>query len=69
MIDEVKRIKLEELNNQKVQYEEKEKNIKQRLNTIRSELWELEWEKSNGITIRGKRSIKYSDSVSIFTLI
>ena len=28
MIDEVKKIKLEELNNQKVQYEEKENTIK-----------------------------------------
>ncbi len=52
MIDEVKKIKLEELNNQKVQYEEKENTIKQRLNTIRSKLWNLEWEQSNGITIR-----------------
>ena len=30
MIDEVKKIKLEELNNQKVQYEEKEKTIRQK---------------------------------------
>ena len=52
MIDEVKKIKLEELNNQKVQYEEKENTIKQRFYTIRSKLWELEWEQSNGITIR-----------------
>ena len=52
MVDEVKQIKLEELNNQKVQYEEKEENIKQKLRTIRSELWQLEYEKSRGITIR-----------------
>ena len=53
MIDEVKRIKLEELNNQRVQYEEKAKNIEQGLNTIRSKLLGLENEKSIGITIRG----------------
>ena len=52
MIDEVKKIKIEELNNQKVQYEEKENTIMQRLKTIRSELWKLEYEQSNGITIR-----------------
>ena len=57
MIDEVKKIKLEELNSQKVHYEEKEKNIKQRLITISSELFELELEKSNGITIRDNFSL------------
>ncbi|MBP3707870.1 MAG: hypothetical protein J6J36_04595 [Clostridia bacterium] len=51
MIDEVKKIKLEELNNQKVQYEGKENTIKQRLYTIGSKLCKLEWEQSNGITI------------------
>ena len=57
MIDEVKKIKLEEVNSQKVHYEEKEKNIKQRLITISSELFELELEKSNGITIRDNFSL------------
>ena len=52
MIDEIKKIKLEELNNQKAQYEEKINAIKQRLNLIHSKLFELEFEKSNGITIR-----------------
>ncbi len=52
MIDEVKKIKLEELNNQKLQYEEKENNIKNRLHTLRSKLFELEWEQSDGITVR-----------------
>lgn len=56
MIDEVKKIKLEELNNQKVQYEEKEKTIRQKLDAMRSELLELEWENSNGITIKSNFS-------------
>lgn len=56
MIDEVKKIKLEELNNQKVQYDENEKFVKQRLAALRSELFELEFEQSNGITIRGEFS-------------
>ncbi len=57
MIDEVKRIKLEELNNQKVQYEEKINNISQRLNEMRNELNNLELEKSQGITIRDDFSL------------
>lgn len=39
-----------------MQYEEKENTIKQRLNTIYSKLWNLEWEQSNGITIRNNFS-------------
>ena len=52
MIDEVKKIKLEELNNQKVQYEEKVNTIEQSLHTMSSKLDELEWEQRKGITIR-----------------
>jgi hypothetical protein len=52
MIDEIKKIKLEELNNQKLQYEEKETTIKQKLDTLQNKLWKLEFEQSNGITIR-----------------
>ena len=52
MIDEVKRIKLEELNNQKVQYEKKEITIKKKMIRLESKLNDLEIEKSRGITIR-----------------
>lgn len=53
MIEEVKKIKLEELNNQKVKYEEKERSITQGLDPIHNRLCDLEWEQSEGITIRG----------------
>ena len=56
MIDEVKRIKLEELKTQEMQYKEKERTIKQRLYTIRDELMKLEKEQVQGITIRNNFS-------------
>lgn len=56
MIDEIKKIKLEDLNKQKTQYEEKENDINQRLNSLYTKLYDLEWEQSNGITVRGNFS-------------
>lgn len=57
MIDEVKQIKLEELNNQKKQYEEKEKSITRSFYIMAAELSDLKWEQSNGITIRDNFSL------------
>lgn len=52
MIDEVKKLKLKDLENQKLQYEEKENAVKQRLHTLNVELNTLIVEQSHGITIR-----------------
>lgn len=56
MIDEVKKIKLEKLNNEQMQYEQTEENIKQKLNAMRRELDLLEKEQSNGMTMTEKFS-------------
>ena len=52
MLEEIKKIKLEELNKEKVKYDEKRDAIKQRLNEIRDNLWQLQGEQSRGLTVR-----------------
>ncbi len=53
MIEEVKKIKLEELSKQKAVYIEKKDSISQKLNELRSKLWSLQGEQERGITVRG----------------
>ena len=53
MIEEVKKIKLEELNKQKAEYDDKKNSISQKLSELRSKLWSLQGEQSRGITVRG----------------
>lgn len=53
MIDEVKKIKLEELSKQYSEYLEKEVSISQRLIELRNNLWKLQTEQKSGMTIRG----------------
>lgn len=52
MLEEVKKIKLEELNKQKSEYDEKKAIISQTLNEIHRKLCHLEEEQLTGITIR-----------------
>lgn len=52
MLEEIKKIKLEELNKERFKYDEKRNAIKQRLNQIRNKLWQLEWEQNKGLTVR-----------------
>lgn len=56
MLDEIKEIKLRELNEQQSLYEKKEESIKQKLNIMQRQLKELESEQSNGIAIKDKFS-------------
>ena len=53
MIEEVKKIKLEELNKQKAEYDDKKNSISQKLSELCSKLWSLQGEQSRGITVRG----------------
>lgn len=53
MIEEVRKIKLEELNKQKTEYDDKKKSISQKLSELRSKLVGLQTEQSRGITVRG----------------
>ena len=52
MIEEVKKIKLEELNKKKAEYDEKEFSIIKKLGDLRTKLWSLQWEQSNGLTVK-----------------
>ncbi len=56
MLEEIKKIKLEEFNSRRVVLEEKETEIRKKLQKMNSELWGLEWEQSNGITVRSEFS-------------
>ena len=56
MIEEIKRIKLEEFNSRRVVLEEKETEIRKKLQEMNIELWSLEWEQSKGITVRSEFS-------------
>lgn len=53
MIDEVKKIKLEELSKQKAEYHDKELSIIKKLIDLRIKLDSLQMEQSRGITVRG----------------
>ena len=46
MLEEIKKIKLEELNKERFKYDEKRNAIKQRLNQIRNKLW-YRWNNGN----------------------
>ncbi len=56
MLEEIKKIKLEELTKEKMTYEEKKAIISKNLEGFRNNLWQLEGEQSFGITIRGNFS-------------
>lgn len=56
MLEEIKRIKLEEFNSRRIVLEEKENEIRKKLQTMNNELWKLKWEQSNGITVRSEFS-------------
>lgn len=56
MLEEIKKIKLEELTKEKMTYEEKKAIISKNLKGFRNNLWQLEDEQSLGITIRGNFS-------------
>ena len=57
MIEELKKIKLEELNKQKFEYEEKVSSIKQKSNDISVRLYNLQTELSTGLTVTKHFSI------------
>ncbi len=56
MIEEIKKIKVEELNSQIKQYEEQKASIMQRLNQLNEQLRELKNEQSYGMTVKGNFS-------------
>ena len=53
MIEDVKKIKLEELNRQKTEYAEKKESISQKLSELRNQLFSLQLEQSRGLTVKG----------------
>lgn len=57
MIDEIKRMKLEELKKQKEEYYEQKRNIKQNYYKIYDQLFNLKSEQSRGITVRDNFSL------------
>ena len=56
MLEEIKKIKIEELNKERAKYDEKRNAIKQTLNQIRNKLWRLQGEQSRGLTVRNNFS-------------
>lgn len=54
MLEQVKKIKLEELNKQKQECTEEIENIKQQFYQIRETLWRLQGEDAGGLTVQGK---------------
>lgn len=56
MLEEVKKIKLEELNKEKIQYEGKRDIINQQVEQLYEQLWQLQSEQNRGLTVKSNFS-------------